>query len=148
MNYFIVCAGYFASIFFYRVDGAPSKNPIKKIGGIILTVAGVIGTISLSLTAYNWAGEVGYNEAMFVAATFCGWGIFMVKSQKPTRTPLRRLFIVLNYIIWTYALIIGMNPMTSGMEFIVIMCSFVCFIINYYLKGGHAKEEADNKLRR
>lgn len=148
MNYFIICVLYFVSILSYRVEGIDSKNTLKRVGGIILTVAGVIGTISLSLTAYNWAGKVGYNEAMFVAATFCGWGIFMIISHKPARTPLRRLFIVLNYIVWTYALIIGMNPMTSGMEFIVIMCSVVCLIINYYLKGGHAKEEADKKLRR
>lgn len=148
MNYFIVCACYFGSIFFYRAEGEPSKNTLKKIGGIILIAIGVISVIFLTLTAYNWAGAVGYNEAMFVAATFGGWGIFMVNSQKPSRTHLRRLFIVLNYIVWTYALIIGMNPVTSEMEFVVLACSTICFFINYYLKGGHDKEAADKKLKR
>lgn len=148
MNYFIVCACYFASILFYRVDGTPSINPIKKIGGIILIAFGVIGVISFTLAAYNWAGTVGYNEAIFVAATFGGWGLFMMISHKPSRSPIRRLFIIANYIVWTFALIIGMNPVTSKMELFVIACSTICFFINYYLKGGLAKEEANNKLRR
>lgn len=148
MNYFIICVLYFVSILSYRVEGTDSKNSLKKIGGIILITFGVIAAISLTITAYNWAGTVGYNEAMFVAATFGGWGIFMMVSHKPSRSPIRRLCIITNYVVWTCALIIGMNPITSEMGFFVLACSTICFFINYYLKGGHAKEEADKKLRR